>query len=269
VTAGPPDTAVPLLRIDDLGKVYVRDRQRVAAIEGLSLVVHRGEFLTLLGPSGCGKSTLLHLVGGFESPTSGEILLDGVAVRRPGRDRGMVFQDATLFPWWTVGRNVGWPVEVAGAGRRAARRRADELLELVGLTGFSQAYPRELSGGMRQRASIARTLALEPRVLLMDEPFGSLDAQTRESMQDELGRIHHATGTTVIFVTHDIHEAVFLGDRVAVMSARPGRIVETIEVGFPRPRSSEMRKSAELLEHHNLLWDRLRIEAGRPPQVGR
>jgi len=245
----------PLLAIRGLGKVFVRDRQRVVALDSLDLDVREGEFLTLLGPSGCGKSTLLHLVGGFEDPTSGHVLLDGARVRRPGRDRGMVFQEATLFPWWTVARNVGWP----------ARRRASELLELVGLTGFGDAYPRELSGGMRQRASIARTLALEPRVLLMDEPFGSLDAQTRETMQEELSRIHEQAGTTVIFVTHDIHEAVFLGDRVAVMSARPGRVVQTVDIGLGRPRPSEVRKSAELLEYHNRLWDRLRAEAGRPP----
>jgi len=257
-------TPAPLLRVTDLSKVFVRGRQRTEALKGLDLDVREGEFLTLLGPSGCGKSTLLHLLGGFETPTAGRIVLDGRPVRGPGRDRGMVFQDSTLFPWWTVARNVGWPVVVGGGSRSAVRSRVDELLGLVGLADVADAYPAELSGGMRQRACIARTLALEPRVLLMDEPFGSLDAQTREVLQEELGHICEVAGTTVVFVTHDIHEAVFLGDRAAVMSARPGRLTEVVEIGLGRPRPPDTRKSPELLGYHNRLWDRLRAEAGRP-----
>ena len=267
----PDDSAEPrsLVQLQDVYKVFARGRQRVEAVRELNLTVSEGEFLTVLGPSGCGKSTLLHLIGGFEAPTAGDVLVDGTPVAGPGRDRGMVFQDSTLFPWWTVARNVGWPVEVSGASRRQAHQRARELLELVGIAGFADAYPNELSGGMRQRAAIARTLALEPQVLLMDEPFGSLDAQTRELMQDELNRIWQRAGTTVVFVTHDIHEAVFLGDRAAVMSARPGRVVETLDIQLERPRRSEVRKSAELLDYHNRLWDLLRAEAeSQGPEPG-
>lgn len=255
-----------LVEIKAMEKVFQRGRQRVHALAGVDLEVAEGEFLTILGPSGCGKSTLLQIIGGFEQASGGDILLRGRPVSKPGPDRGMVFQHATLFPWRTVVRNVAWPVEVAGSSRRAATARARDLLGLVGLAGFADAYPSELSGGMRQRACIARTLALEPEVLLMDEPFGSLDAQTREVMQEELNRIWQDAVITVIFVTHDIHEAVFLGDRTAVMSARPGRILEVVDIDLPRPRAIEVKKSAALLTYHNRFWDCLRDEAARSEQ---
>lgn len=247
-----------MLEVSGVGRTFVGKDREVEALKGIDLQVERGEFVTVLGPSGCGKSTLLHLIGGFDQPTAGSITLDGAPIAGPGRDRGMVFQQATLFPWRTVGANVAWPLEVAGVGKKDARVRAGELLELVGLHGFDGNYPAELSGGMRQRAAIARTLAMEPSVLLMDEPFGALDAQTRELMQEELNRIWQHAQLTVVFITHDINEAVFLGDRVAVMSARPGRIVEDVRIDLPRPRGSETKGDPRLLEYHQQFWELIR-----------
>lgn len=243
--------------------MFTRGKRTVEALKETDLQVAEGQFLTVLGPSGCGKSTLLHVIGGFEQATEGEVLLNGQPVRKPGRDRGMVFQQATLFPWWTIERNVAWPFEVGGTGKKQARERSQELLALVGLEGFANAYPGELSGGMNQRAALARTLALEPQVLLMDEPFGALDAQTRELMQEELNRIWQTAGITVVFITHDIYEAVFLGDRVVVMSARPGRVIEDIPIELERPRDSEVKKSQRMVDYHSHLWDLLRTQAER------
>jgi len=253
--------------VRDLTKAFSRGKRRVVALDGVSVQARRGEFLTVIGPSGCGKSTLLHIIGGFETPTTGEVLVGGRPVKGAGRDRGMVFQKATLFPWWTIERNVAWPLDVAGQGRSQARDRARELLELVGLTGFADAYPGELSGGMQQRAALARTLAMEPELLLMDEPFGALDAQTRELMQEELNRIWQASGTTVVFITHDIYEAVFLGDRVVVMSGRPGRILADVRVELERPRDSEVKASKEFGDLHGQLWGMLRDEAAKAENV--
>lgn len=251
------------LEIRHLGKQFSRGGHVVEALHDLSLTVGDGEFLTVLGPSGCGKSTLLHIVGGFESATSGEVLLQGRPVDKPGRDRGMVFQQATLFPWKSVLGNVAWSYEVAKVPKRQARERARDLVRLVGLEAFADAYPGELSGGMRQRAALARTLALEPQVLLMDEPFGALDAQTREVMQEELNRIWQESRVTVVFITHDIYEAIFLGDRVAVMSTRPGRIAEIVHVDLPRPRTNEVKKLPEFIEYHGRFWDLLRSDVAR------
>ena len=250
--------STPALEVRHLEKVFTRGSQVVNALHDVSLTVEDGEFLTVLGPSGCGKSTLLHIVGGFESATSGEVLVHGRPVTKPGRDRGMVFQHATLFPWKTIIDNVAWSYQVAKVSKKDSREKAVDLLKLVGLEGFAKAYPAELSGGMRQRAALARTLALEPELLLMDEPFGALDAQTREVMQEELNRIWQESGITVVFITHDIYEAIFLGDRVAVMSARPGRIADCVEIEIDRPRSGEVKKSKELLDYHNRFWDLLR-----------
>ena len=264
----PPATGAPsaglgtaVLEVDDLGRVFRRGDREVHALSGVSFRVDEGEFVTVVGPSGCGKSTLLHILGGFDAPTSGVARLRGHAVEGPDRDRGVVFQQPLLYDWWTVARNVAWPVELGGADRATARRRAGELLSLVGLDGFEGAYPSELSGGMQQRAAIARTLALDPDILLMDEPFGALDAQTRELMQEELNRIVRSAGRTVLFITHDIFEAVFLGDRVLVMGAHPGRIVESIDVDLPRPRSPESKRSEAFLAYHNRIWDHLHDEA--------
>lgn len=250
----------PALELRGVGKAFLRGDHAVVALEDVDLDVAPGEFVTILGPSGCGKSTLLHLVGGFDEPTLGEVRADGAVVTGPGRERGMVFQQATLFPWRTIEANVAWPIEVTGTGRRAARTRARELLELVGLADFGRSYPAELSGGMRQRAAIARTLAMEPRVLLMDEPFGALDAQTRELMQDELNRLWQESDLTVLFVTHDITEAVYLGDRVVVMSARPGRIIEDCPVTLARPRSAGVRSTIEFTAIRERLWGLIRAE---------
>lgn len=257
-----------VLEIDGVGRIFSSRGGDVEALGDITLKVAREEFVTILGPSGCGKSTLLHLLGGFDKPTSGEIRLDGAPIRKPGRDRGMVFQQATLFPWRTVLANVSWPLEVAGKGRAAANQRAKELLELVGLGGFEANLPGELSGGMRQRAAIARTLAMDPAVLLMDEPFGALDAQTRELMQEELNRIREEARLTVVFITHDINEAIFLGDRVVVMSRRPGRIIEDLKVDLPRPRGTAAKHDPKVLEYHDHLWGLIRDQLD-PSKVGR
>ena len=269
-SGAPVESGSSLIRLRDVSKTFQRDDHVVHALDALDLCVGRGEFVTVLGPSGCGKTTLLHLVGGFEHPTAGTVSVDGCEVTGPGRDRGMVFQEATLFPWRTTRSNVAWPMEVEGVGRREARRRADRLLARVGLQGFGNAYPSELSGGMRQRAALARTLAMEPSVLLMDEPFGALDAQTREAMQEELMRLWQASGLTVIFVTHDISEAVFLGDRVVVMGASPGRIVEDRRIDLPRPRTAGTRTDPRILEYRAHLWQLLaRHTAASDPEPER
>jgi NitT/TauT family transport system ATP-binding protein len=191
----------------------------------------------LLGPSGCGKSTLLNIVAGFVRPTEGRVSLDGAEVKGPGRDRGVVFQEHALFPWFRVGQNVEFGLKMAGVPRRERAVIADRYLDLVGLHPFRQAFPKELSGGMKQRVAIARALANDPKILLMDEPFGALDAQTRRLMQDELTKIWAATGKTILFVTHAIEESLLLADRVAVMSPRPGRIKALRAVPLSRPRS--------------------------------
>ena len=270
-----PQAAAPssgndkLLSVRDVTKAFSRGARRVVALDGVTVEARRGEFLTVVGPSGCGKSTLLHIIGGFETATSGDVEVDGKPVTGAGRDRGMVFQKATLFPWMSIERNVAWPLDVAGVGKSDARDRARELLELVGLHGFADAYPGELSGGMQQRAALARTLAMEPALLLMDEPFGALDAQTRELMQEELNRIWQESGTTVVFITHDINEAVFLGDRVVVMSGRPGQVIDDVRIELPRPRSAETKGSKEFGDYHLHLWSLLRGEAAKAETVRR
>jgi NitT/TauT family transport system ATP-binding protein len=212
-------------------------REPVVALERFDLAVDDGEFVCLLGPSGCGKSTLLNVVAGFVKPTEGRVSLDGTDVTGPGQDRGVVFQEHALFPWFRVGQNVEFGLRMAGVPRRERGRIADRYLDLVGLHPFRQAFPKELSGGMKQRVAIARALANEPKILLMDEPFGALDAQTRRLMQDELTKIWAATGKTILFVTHAIEESLLLADRVVVMSPRPGHIEAVLEVPLPRPRS--------------------------------
>jgi NitT/TauT family transport system ATP-binding protein len=215
-----------------------RDRQggrTVQALSGLDLTVASQEFVCLLGPSGCGKSTLLYILGGFVSPTGGEVLVDGRPVGPPGPDRGIIFQEYALFPWLTVLENVMYGMRRAES-RAARRARAGALIERVRLTGFEHHYPRDLSGGMKQRVAIARTLAHEPEILLADEPFGALDTQTRSLMQEELLRIWEADRKTIVFVTHSVEEAVYLADRVVIMTARPGTVKADIPVPLPRPR---------------------------------
>jgi NitT/TauT family transport system ATP-binding protein len=219
-------------------KQYAIDRtgQVVVALERMDLRVRDREFLCIVGPSGCGKSTFLQLVAGLEPLTRGSILMDGREISGPGADRGMVFQSHALFPWRTVLENIEFGLECKRMPRRDRRQLAMRYARMVGLQGFEQSFPSELSGGMRQRVGIARALANEPEVLLMDEPFGSLDAQTRELMQQDILDIWRVSGRTIIFVTHSVQEAVFLGDRIAVMTARPGRIKAMIDVDLPHPR---------------------------------
>jgi NitT/TauT family transport system ATP-binding protein len=249
-----------LLEVRDLTKTFRRGTRSVAAIAGFSLMVENGEFVSIVGPSGCGKSTFLHILGGFEPADSGTMLLSGVPIAGPGPDRGMLFQEFALFPWRSVMGNVGWALEVQGVPKAERLVRAEKFLKLVGLSGFADAYPAELSGGMKQRVALARVLAFEPRILLMDEPFGALDAQTRELMQEELNAIWQQTRNTVLFVTHDIEEAIYLSDRVIVFTARPGRLKDEVRIDLPRPRSIDVKKSGEYLAYRNRVWDSLRSE---------
>lgn len=236
----------PLLKIHELGKAFVSKSGEVRALERINLSVETGEIVTIVGPSGCGKSTLLSIVAGLEPSTEGEVLLAGQPVTGPGADRGMVFQRDCLFPWLTVEGNVRFGMKLS-ANRTTADAmaqtlsRAVSLIEAVGLKRFRHARPAELSGGMRQRASIARALLHQPRVLLMDEPFGALDAQTRETMQDLLLELAAEHQTTVLFVTHDVEEAVYLGDRVVVLAPHPGRMALIREIDFPRPRDQALK----------------------------
>jgi NitT/TauT family transport system ATP-binding protein len=233
----------PILRIDALAKTYLAGGTSVPALDGVCLDVAPGEIVSLVGTSGCGKSTLLNVLAGFETPSAGRVLLDGSEITGPGADRGVVFQTDHLFGWLTVRGNVEFPLRLAvnRAARAELAARVDELIEWVGLGEFRDAFPKQLSGGMRQRAAIARALVSRPRILLMDEPFGALDAQTRETMQRLLLDVAAASRATILFVTHDVEEAVYLGDRVVVMKARPGRIVCERKVDLPRPRAPELK----------------------------
>jgi NitT/TauT family transport system ATP-binding protein len=231
---------VALVDCKNVSKAYPgrRGQSRFVAVDDVDLEIEQGEFLSLLGPSGCGKSTLLNMIAGFDRPTSGSLLLDGAPIVDPGPDRSVVFQEEALFPWASVLRNVAWGPIVRGVPKREALQRARRLVELVGLSKFEHRYPYELSGGMRQRVALARVLVNEPKILLLDEPFGALDAQTRVLMQEELERLWMQTRPTVLLVTHSIDEAVFLGDRVAVMTSSPGRIKEILTIDLERPRDA-------------------------------
>ena len=232
----------------------------VLALEDVSLEVREREFLALLGPSGCGKSTLLYLIGGFLPIEKGTISVNGEPVKAPGPDRGIVFQHFALFPWKTVRDNILYGLERQDMPRAERQERAQHFIDLVGLSGFEDSYPSQLSGGMKQRTALARTLAFDPSILLMDEPFGALDAQTRSLMQAELLRIWQRSRKTVIFVTHDVQEAVFLAERIAVMSARPGHIKEIVETRFDRddPELTRSRQFVEMVDH---VWNLVRGEA--------
>src|SRR5499433_2028268 len=232
----------------------------VLALEDVSLEVREREFLALLGPSGCGKSTLLYLIGGFLPIGTGKIVVNGKAVAGPGPDRGIVFQNFALFPWKTVRKNVLYGLERQGLPRPEREARAQAFIDLVGLTGFEESYPSQLSGGMKQRVAIARTLAFDPRMLLMDEPFGALDAQTRSLMQSELLAIWEQTRKTVIFVTHDVHEAVYLAERVAVMTARPGRIKTIVDTRFNKD-DPELHRTKAFVDKVDEVWSLVRDEA--------
>jgi NitT/TauT family transport system ATP-binding protein len=223
-------------------------------LSGISISVERGQFISLVGPSGCGKTTLLRIVAGLEDASSGNILLDGRALRGPGSDRGFVFQTDNLLPWRTILSNAMIGPELAGKAGPHERQRTLDLLKLVGLEGFESYFPRQLSGGMRQRVNLARALAIDPEILLMDEPFSALDAQTREIMQTELLRIWEKGRKTVLFVTHQIDEAVFLSDHVLVLARRPGRIRETVDIKLPRPRTLPMKRTKEFVDYVDRIW---------------
>lgn len=258
-----PSLAVGAIDAVGVSKRYRLDGKReVSALEGVDLAIGKNEFVALVGPSGCGKSTFLYMIGGFLEASEGRLLINGAPVRGPGPDRGIVFQHFALFPWLTVRRNVLYGLEERGVPRAERRRVARELIALVGLAGFEDAYPKQLSGGMKQRVAIARTLALDPEILLMDEPFGALDAQTREMMQEELLRIWDARKKTVLFVTHDVREAVYLADRVAVMTARPGKIKALIDIRHDRSQGAvALMASPEFARSVNEIWELVREEA--------
>jgi NitT/TauT family transport system ATP-binding protein len=246
-----PGTAEPVVRLTGVGREFTRrDGSVMSALEGIDLDIRRGEFVSLIGPSGCGKSTLLRVIGDLIKPTSGTAIVNGKGAERArlDRDYGMVFQAPVLFDWRTVEDNVKLPLEIQGVDAASRRAKAAEMLDLVELEDFVHHYPWQLSGGMQQRVAIARALAFEPSILLMDEPFGALDEMTRERMNSEVQRIWERTGTTIVFVTHSIPEAVFMSSRVVVMSPRPGRIVSVIDVDLPRPRDDETRENDRYFE---------------------
>lgn len=248
---------------------------RLTALQDISLDVAAGEFLTLVGPSGSGKTTLLDILAGLTKPDTGQVLVDGKEVTGPGRDRAVVFQQYALFPWRTAAANVSFGLEGATGpeGRKLSRsqraEKAREYLQLVGLAGFEDRFPHELSGGMKQRVAIARSLAYEPDILLMDEPFAALDAQTREQLQDELLRIWRSTGKTIIFITHGIDEAVYLGQRVAVLSSRPGRLKQLVDIDLgDRDGDVDLRSGAAFVEHRHRVWSLLHEEVLRAQEAG-
>lgn len=236
------------LHIHNVSKTYRSNDDEIVAIDEIDLRIRDKEFATMLGPSGCGKSTLLRIVAGLTKPTRGVVRLDGAVIRAPGQDRGMVFQGYTLFPWLTVKENIQFGLEISGMPKMKREDIGQEFVERVGLKGFEQTYPKGLSGGMKQRVAIARALANNPAILLLDEPFGALDAQTRALMQELLTQVWEDLHKTILFVTHDVEETIFLSDRVFVMTARPGRIKAEIDIPLERPRSYEL-KSTEAFLH--------------------
>ena len=251
------------LEVEGLQKSYTKEGRALEILDIARFAAREGEFITVIGPSGCGKSTFLHIMGGFISADRGAIRVYGRNVSGPGPDRGMMFQEFALFPWKTVAGNVAWGLETQGVPRAEIEAVVQRQLEMTGLADFRNHYPAELSGGMKQRVALARVLAFDPKVLLMDEPFGALDAQTREAMQEEVMRLWARTRKTIVFVTHDIEEAVYLGDRVVVLTARPGRIREEVAIELPRPRELDIKKSARCHEYRNYVWDLIRSESQR------
>jgi ABC-type nitrate/sulfonate/bicarbonate transport system ATPase subunit len=260
------------ISIKDVSRIfYSPSGERIDALKDVNLEVEDafssagrdiGEFRVLLGPSGCGKSTLLRMIAGLDKPTSGQVLVNGEIVTHPGKDRGMVFQKYTSFPWLTVADNIAYGMKINGVPEAQRKETVDRLLKSVGLTEFADVYPETLSGGMQQRVAIARTLALRPSVILMDEPFGALDAQTRSDMQQLLLQIWDETACTILFVTHDVEEAVYLADRIFIMSSHPGTIVEDVEVPFDRPRDLGLKEKNEFHELQHYVLGRLKSAPG-------
>lgn len=247
------------IEVRNVGQIFKTTSQDVIALENVSLDVKPGRFVVLVGPSGCGKSTLLMMMAGLRQQTSGTITISGAPIPQPDPNRvGVVFQEASLFPWLTAEENVEFPLALRGVSKADRRAKAQDALQLVGLDGFGKRHPHELSGGMKQRVSIARGLVQDPPVLLMDEPFAALDEQTRMTMGHELLRIWSQTEKTVVFVTHSLTEAVYLADEVIVMSARPGRIIDRITVNLPRPRSYEMMGTETFAKLRDRIWQQIR-----------
>ena len=249
------------VRVSDITKHYEGNEGPIRALEGVSFDASDGEFVCLVGPSGCGKTTMFRIIAGLESATAGNVFLNDKRVDGPTSDMGVVFQEYHLFPWRTVRGNVAFGLEKGDVGGETRRQRVERLVELVGLEGFGDSYPKALSGGMKQRVAIARALAVDPDLLLMDEPFGAVDAQTREMLQSELLDIWRETGKTVLFVTHDVEEAVKLADRIVVMAKEPGRVRETIDVELPRPRA---RSDAEFGRYYERVLGLIRGERPEP-----
>jgi NitT/TauT family transport system ATP-binding protein len=257
----------PKISFRDITRTHPVKGGVFTALGGVSLDIGEREFVTVVGPSGCGKSTLLNLAAGLDTPTSGEVVVDGRPVTGPGPERGMIFQQYALFPWLTVRKNVEFGLRVAGVGGAERRRRATEAIDLVGLTEFADALPKTLSGGMKQRCAIARAYAVDPDVLLMDEPFGALDAMTRVQLQDQLLDTWSRQTRTVVFVTHDVEEAVYLARRVVVMAARPGRVHRIVDVDLPYPRTEQTRLSQRFAALRNEVWSAVHHQgapAGQP-----
>ena len=250
------------LKVEDLSKKFDTPKGEILALNKINLQIHRREFITVIGPSGCGKTTLIRILAGLDFPTSGNVLLEGKRMEGPSAERGMVFQDYTLFPWLSVKKNVMFGLEIKGLGTLKAEAEAMEWLEIVGLAKFADAYPGQLSGGMKQRVAIARSLANRPEILFLDEPFGVLDAQTRASMQAYLLKIWQNVDVTIFFVTHDLDEAVYLSDRILVLRANPGEIDELIEVPVPRPRDPGQFLTPEFLATKKRLEELI-----RPPEL--
>ena len=262
VTPLKPAPRAGAIEARDVGQVFRTSTQDVIALSDVSIDVKPGRFVVLVGPSGCGKSTLLMMMAGLLQQTSGTITINGVPIARPDPDRvGVVFQEPSLFPWLTAEENVEFPLALRGVAKAERRARAQDAITLVGLDGFGRRHPHELSGGMKQRVSIARGLVQDPPVLLMDEPFAALDEQTRMTMGDELLRIWAATGKTVVFVTHSLTEAVYLADEVLVMSARPGRIVDHLQIALPRPRTYDMLSGDAFGSLRDRIWRHIRKSA--------
>jgi ABC-type nitrate/sulfonate/bicarbonate transport system ATPase subunit len=266
------ETKKAKISIKDVSRIFFSPTgERIDALKDVNLEVEDafsaagrdiGEFRVLLGPSGCGKSTLLRMIAGLDKPTSGQVLVNGEIVTHPGKDRGMVFQKYTSFPWLTVADNIAYGMKINGVPEAQRKETVDRLLKSVGLTEFANVYPETLSGGMQQRVAIARTLALRPSVILMDEPFGALDAQTRSDMQQLLLQIWDETACTILFVTHDVEEAVYLADRIFIMSSHPGTIVEDVEVPFDRPRDLGLKEKNEFHELQHYVLGRLKSAPG-------
>jgi NitT/TauT family transport system ATP-binding protein len=255
---------MPVLKVEGVSKSFVtKEGGRVTALQDVSLTVNTGEFVSIIGPSGCGKSTLFNIIGGLLTEYEGRVTVDDETIQGPHSHIGMVFQEESTFPWRTALRNVELPLEIAGMPKAEREARARELIRLVGLDGFEDRHPSELSGGMKQRIAIARTLAFQPRIMLMDEPFGALDEQTRLLLGDKILQIWREIEQTTLLITHNIAEAVQMSDRVIVMSYRPGKIMRIIDIDLPRPRTSEVMESEAFGAYVGMIWRDLRVEATR------